>query len=185
MARATSTIRQDYAARVHGVAPKGTRQDLCRSREDHLFEGGCVLCYPAYLLHSLNRAGCVIGIGAPLAGCIALACTKRARVPRDTVQYTLVSAAEKRALLVGMIRVDSVEYEEGKLLLINSYYNEDAAAAAHSPVLRALAVSKQTRLRLRESTLDYTASHVRWRRAGTGRLARPCGAVWVSLCSRS
>ena len=43
-----------------------------------------------------------------------------------------------------MIRVDSVEYEEGKLLLINSYYNEDAAAAAHSPVLRALAVSKQT-----------------------------------------
>jgi hypothetical protein len=99
-------------------------------------------------------------------------------VPRDTVQYTLVSAAEKRALLVGMIRVDSVEYEEGKLLLINSYYNEDAAAAAHSPVLRALAVSKQTRPWLMATlarSLDYTASHVRWRRAGTGRLARLCG----------
>jgi hypothetical protein len=88
-----------------------------------------------------------------------------------------VSAAENCALLVGMIRVDSVEYEEGKLLLINSYYNEDAAAAAHSPVLRALAVSKQTNkangYACASRRFGSTASHARWRRAGTGRLLRP------------
>jgi hypothetical protein len=60
MARATSTIRQGHATRVHGVAPKGTRQDLCRSREDRLFEGGCDLSVLPRV--SFKRGG----LGAPL-----------------------------------------------------------------------------------------------------------------------